>query len=695
MNTCVVRCAARHRHPFVFVTLACLCMIWLAMPLAAAQKSAAKPTASAEDQDSSASLGEKLLPLIKAHQGQVAVAVKHLKTGESFQHRESEPMPTASLIKFPVMIEAYRQAHAGKIDLDKSIKLSDDDKVPGSGILRTHFSQGATFPLRDAIRMMIAFSDNTATNLVLDQVGLAATGETMQAWDFPNTRIHAKVFRGDTSIAPERSKKFGLGSTTAAEMVRLLERLERKDLVNEKASEEMLAHLLACEDKDKFSKRLPTGTKVAHKTGSVSAIRTDAGIIYASSGPIALCVLTAENKDQRWEPDNAGNALCAEIAWTVFNYFESSGDPDRKPDNSAPEPLKLGASGELVQALQRTLNDRLSPSPGLSADGEFGRVTQTAVIRFQRSKRLPANGIVGPETWKALGALVSDPTDIATDDKPKSPRDAVQGMPFVTCPAWAIADAKSGKLLWGEQPDLRLEIASTTKIMTAYVVLALAEKDPKLLDREVTFTPRADGTEGTSAAVRAGEKLSIRELLYGLLIPSGNDAAIALAEFVGKDFPANGKSAKKSSVSRFVAEMNRTAERLGMKDTKYANPHGLPDESHLSTARDLLRLTSAAMKFPLFREIVSTRQYKCEVTSTRGYQRTVTWKNTNKLLDIEGYAGVKTGTTLAAGACLVSLSQHGNDELLVVVLGSSSSDARYADTRNLFRWAWQQRGHKE
>ncbi|MBI5757428.1 MAG: serine hydrolase, partial [Planctomycetales bacterium] len=579
MNTRVVRCASCRQTRFLLATIVGLIAIWLTVPVTAAQKAAAKSSAPADDQDSSANLGEKLLPLIKAHQGQVAVAVKHLKTGESFQYRETEPMPTASLIKLPVMIEAYRQAHAGKIDLDKPIRLSDEDKVPGSGILRTHFSQGATFPLRDAIRLMIAFSDNTATNVVLDQIGLATTGETMQAWGLPNTRIHAKVFRGDTSIAPERSKKFGLGSTTAAEMLRLLERLEQKDLVSEKASDEMLAHLLTCDDKDKFPQRLPSGTKIAHKTGSVSAVRTDAGIIYAPSGPIAVCVLTAENKDQRWESDNAGNALCAEIAWTVFRYFESSGDPDRKPDNSVPEPLKLGASGELVQALQRTLNDRLSPSPGLTADGEFGRVTQTAVIRFQRSKRLPANGIVGSETWKALGALVSDPEDSSSDEKPKSPRDPVQGMPFVTCPSWAIADAKSGQLVGSEQPDLRLEFASTTKIMTAYVVLALAEKDSKLLDREVTFTPRADGTEGTSAAVRAGEKLSIRELLYGLLLPSGNDAAVALAEFVGKDLPANGKAGKKSSVSRFVAEMNRTAERLGMKDTKYANPHGLPDES--------------------------------------------------------------------------------------------------------------------
>jgi D-alanyl-D-alanine carboxypeptidase (penicillin-binding protein 5/6) len=661
----------------------------------AAQKPAAQAAGPADAQDASSGLGDVILPLVKAHQGQVAVAVKHLKTGESFAHRDDEPMPTACLIKFPVMIEAYRQAHDRKVNLDQQVRLCDEDKVPGSGILRTHFSQGATFSVRDAIRLMIAFSDNTATNLVLDQIGLAATGETMQAWNFPNTRIHAKVFRADTSIAPDRSKKFGLGSTTAAEMVRLLERLERKDVVSEKASEEMLGHLLVCEDKDKFPKRLPSGTKIAHKTGSVSAVRTDAGIIYAAGGPIAMCVLTAENKDQSWEPDNAGNKLCADIAWSVFRYFESREDGDRKAEDAALDPLKLGTSGELVQALQRTLNDRLSPSPGLTVDGEFGRATQTAVIRFQRLTKVTANGIVGAETWKALGPLVPDAEETPSEEKPKSPRDATAGQPFVTCPSWAIGDAKSGKILWSDNPDQRLEIASTTKIMTAYVVLQAAEKDRKLLNREVTFSTRADRTEGTTARVRAGEKVSVRELLYGLLVPSGNDAAVALAEAVGRQFAPDGKSSKQDSVSRFVAEMNRTAERLGMKDTKFVNPHGLPDEDHVSTARDLLRLAAAAMKNSLFREIVSTRQYTCQVTSTRGYKRNVVWNNTNKLLDVQGYSGVKTGTTNAAGACLVSLAQRGGEELLVVVLGATSSEARYTDTRNLFRWAWQQRGIKE
>lgn len=269
------------------------------------------------------SLEARLTPLIEAHKGKVAVAVKNLETGESFSYHADEPMPTASLIKFPVMVETYRQAAEGKVDLDQHVTLTKEDKVPGSGILTDHFSPGASISLRDAVRLMIAFSDNTATNLVLDQIGLKATADTMEAMGYPNTKIHAKVYRRETSVFPERSKQFGLGSTTAAEMVRLCEALHKKELVSPEASEAMLGHLRACQDKEKFPRFLPSGTKIALKTGSVDAARTAAGLIETPGGTVALCVMTAENEDQRWVANNAGNRLCAEIAREVFDHFQS------------------------------------------------------------------------------------------------------------------------------------------------------------------------------------------------------------------------------------------------------------------------------------------------------------------------------------------------------------------------------------
>jgi beta-lactamase class A len=281
-------------------------------------------------------LEARLMPLIEAHQGKVAVAVKNLKSGQTFLYHADDPMPTASLIKFPVMVETYRQAAENAIDLDAKVTLKNADKVPGSGILTDHFSAGASFPLRDAVHLMIVYSDNTATNLVLDVIGIGATAATMEKLGYPNTKIHSKVFRRDTSVFPERSKQFGLGSTTAAEMIRLCEVLQNKELVSPEACAAMLKHLRACDDKDKFPRFLPAGTKVAFKTGSLDTTRTAAGIVECAQGPVALCVLTDANVDKSWRPDNAGNRLCADIARAVYDHFGAEA-PAKTDDNAKPD----------------------------------------------------------------------------------------------------------------------------------------------------------------------------------------------------------------------------------------------------------------------------------------------------------------------------------------------------------------------
>src|SRR5690606_27734206 len=143
-------------------------------------------------------------------------------------------------------------------------------------------------------------------------------------------------------------------------------------------------------------------------------------------------------------------------------------------------------------------------------------------------------GVVDSETWEALGTLVDKdpeapaPSVINSQEIEKEPHDALDGPPFVTARAWAIGDGSSGKLLWGENHQTPVDIASTTKIMTAVVVLRHAEQHPEVLDEMVTFSERADNTRGSTAGIRAGEKLPVRELLYGLMLPSGNDASVAL-----------------------------------------------------------------------------------------------------------------------------------------------------------------------
>jgi beta-lactamase class A len=267
-------------------------------------------------------LAARLMPLIKAHKGKIAVALKHLDNGETFFHDEDEEMPTASLIKFMIMLEVYLQASEGKVKLADTLTLREKDMVPGSGILKYHFSDGATFPLRDAVRLMMVYSDNTATNMVLDKIGLDATNQRLDGWGFPKTKINAKVFLGSTtSLDKARTKKFGLGSTTARETVLLLEKVYQGKVVSPEVCKEMLGHMKKCEDKLKLKRFLPENLVVANKSGTVSDARTDAGILYLPGGPVAICVLTAQNEEKDYKDDNPANIVIGRVAQHIVEHY--------------------------------------------------------------------------------------------------------------------------------------------------------------------------------------------------------------------------------------------------------------------------------------------------------------------------------------------------------------------------------------
>ncbi len=219
-----------------------------------------------------------------------------------------------------------------------------------------------------------------------------------------------------------------------------------------------------------------------------------------------------------------------------------------------------------------------------------------------------------------------------------------------------LYDADYGNVLYEKNADERRPIASTTKIMTAILTLENAE-----LNDIITVKAEQVGVEGTSLYLKEGEKISVKTLLYGLMLRSGNDAAEVLARHVGGD------------IDSFVFLMNEKAEKLGMKNTTFKNPHGLPNDEHQSTARDMAILTAYAMKNDIFREIVSTKNYTAEGRS---------FTNHNKLLSMsETVDGVKTGYTKAAGRCLVS-SAIQDDLRLVAVTLSDPND--WDDHLNLF-----------
>ena len=338
-------------------------------------------------------LKNALQPLLVRHRGQVALAIRNVNDGTHYAYNENVVMPTASLIKLPLMVAAYRRVDAKQLDLLSPVKLTAQDKVPGSGILTDHFSDDVTLPLRDYVRLMIRYSDNTATNIVAQQVGLETTARVMEELGYAETKLHSKVYRRDTTIFPERSQKYGLGSTTAREMVDLLCQLEQNRLASAPSTTAMKEHLFACEDQSKLAAKLPSTMRFAHKTGAIANCRTDAGLLYTEQGPVAICWLTNQNKDQSWSDQNEAQQMAARIGQVIAERFGNPPSDDR---------LQEGAFGELVEALQRTLNRRLLPSPKLSIDGDFGPATRAAVERFQRGNKLTVSGIVTKETWQAL-----------------------------------------------------------------------------------------------------------------------------------------------------------------------------------------------------------------------------------------------------------------------------------------------------
>jgi len=222
--------------------------------------------------------------------------------------------------------------------------------------------------------------------------------------------------------------------------------------------------------------------------------------------------------------------------------------------------------------------------------------------------------------------------------------------PQTSAQSAVLIDGNSYRVLWGKNTDERLPMASTTKIMTALVAIESGN-----IDTAVTVPKIAQGIEGSSIYLTAGERLSLEELLYGLMLKSGNDAATAIAHEVGG-----------GSIERFVSLMNATARRIGAYNTNFENPHGLHSDNHYTTAYDLAKITAYALKNDDFEEIVST---KYKEIPWEGSQWNRVLENKNKLLwSLEGANGVKTGFTKRAGRCLVSAAKRDELQLILVVL---------------------------
>lgn len=226
-----------------------------------------------------------------------------------------------------------------------------------------------------------------------------------------------------------------------------------------------------------------------------------------------------------------------------------------------------------------------------------------------------------------------------------------------------VMDAATGRVLYAKNPELRLMPASTTKLMTALVVL-----DRVKLDDVITVSRNAANTAPTRSGLKAGDKVTIEALLYASLVKSANDASVALAEAVA------------GSEAEFVRLMNRKAIALGINDTRFVNPNGLPGKGQYITAHDLAVIMRQAIKYPVLKEIMGTRV--AEVSTEGG--KTIFVKNTNRLLwSDEELLGGKTGYTRQARHCFVSAAERDKDTIIVALLGSPTRDLLWKETEDL------------
>lgn len=246
---------------------------------------------------------------------------------------------------------------------------------------------------------------------------------------------------------------------------------------------------------------------------------------------------------------------------------------------------------------------------------------------------------------------------------------AYAAKPAISAQGAILMDAKTGQVLYDRNMNKKLAPASTTKILTAIIAIESGR-----LDEVVRVSPNAAATGGSSLNLYPGQSITLRELVTGLLLRSGNDAAVAIAEHLA------------GSVDAFVEIMNKKAVSIGAIHSNFRNPHGLSSPNHVSTAFDLAWITRYALMNPTFSQIVSTKETNIEWLDRKGKSHDRSLRNTNKLLwMLEDADGVKTGTTNAAGPCLVSSATRNNQKLIAVVLHDHS---RWYESMQLLKYGF-------
>lgn len=251
--------------------------------------------------------------------GTVALYAKNLDTGVSVGLHDVDPVRTASTIKLAILASVADAVAHHQAEWTEQLAVTEKERVVGSGVLGTEFSNGVKLPLRDVVHLMIVLSDNTATNMILERFGADAVNGYLDRIGIKNTRVMRKILKGETASGLSeagklpQNQKYGLGVSSPRDMVTILEKMARGELVSPDASREMIEILKRCQDNGGIRRRIGNLT-VANKSGALAALRSDVGIVYSPAGRIAMAITVDGMSNADWTPDNPGLLMIADLA---------------------------------------------------------------------------------------------------------------------------------------------------------------------------------------------------------------------------------------------------------------------------------------------------------------------------------------------------------------------------------------------
>jgi len=289
---------------------------------------------------------QKQLNKMAAHfHGKVGLYAINMQTGETVALHPDQPVATASVIKLPIMVEVFAEVAAGKRSLRDKLVLTKDNQVPGSGIL-AQLQPGLPLTLYDTVVLMMDLSDNTATNMIIDEIGIAPVNARITSMGLKDTYLYKKVFKPAEGIMPPDQQKFGLGKTTAREMAEVMESIEgcaagakppshapanwngindpglcrqMIEIMRNQQYRNMIPHYLETIDTS------DQGSAIADKIGDLDDVRNDVALVYSKAGPIVISAFTYDNKDQTWIAENEAEQLIAHMAKMIVDTWSPTG----------------------------------------------------------------------------------------------------------------------------------------------------------------------------------------------------------------------------------------------------------------------------------------------------------------------------------------------------------------------------------